>query len=421
MTATEVQEHLQRAHEYGQRANAIREAQKGDLTAEEATEIDALLDKREAALKEHKRCQRLLDAERAAAETAAPESDEKPQTEERSRDNLLRDGYVGYLRAGRSMSDTDAREAIFGHTRDLASAVRAQSGSIDTEGGYVMMPPVMLGEVLKEVDDATFMRQIGRVLPRTPPNGTLGFPFSDNSQVNVAWSSELTTADPTDITFGGREFKPQWVTSEVRFSRALLQGSVINVESYVRGEIAIILGEFLEQAYLTGHGGTRPLGVFTPHDNGVPASRDVTSAATNVIGYDDCIDTFYSLKAQYMRNASWLGSRAALKRVAKIKDNDGRPLWRDGLEAGDPSTLLGRPFYMSEFAPGENNSGNFVRNSYMLACGDFSKYWICDSDFMESQRLEELYARSNRVGVINRQQTDGAPVLAEAFARLKSA
>ena len=423
MTATQVQEHKQRAHEYGSRAQAIREKATGELTAEQAKEIDDLLDKREAALKDAKRDQRLLDAERAAAENAAPKAEDKPKGEERSRDDLLRDGFVGYLRG---TVDVESRDALRSYSRDAARILRpedfrAQSGSIDTEGGYVMMPPVMLGEVLKEVDDMVFMRQLSRVLPRTPPNGTLGFPYSDNSQVNIEWSSELTTATPTDIDFQGREFKPQWVTSEFRLSRPLLQGASINVEAYVRGEVAIITGEFLEQAYMTGTGGNRPLGVFTAHDNGIPASRDVTSDTTNVIGFDDVIDTFFELKVQYQRNASWLLSREALKRVVKIKGTDGHPIWREGLSGGDPSTLLARPVYMSEFAPA-GTSGAFARNDYMLAVGDFNRgYWICDSDFMEVQRLTELYARQNRIGVINRMQTDGAPVLAEAFARLKSA
>jgi hypothetical protein len=37
------------------------------------------------------------------------------------------------------------------------------------------------------------------------------------------------------------------------------------------------------------------------------------------------------------------------------------------------------------------------------------------------QRLVELYAESNQTGFIGRYQGDGAPVLGEAFARVKLA
>jgi HK97 family phage major capsid protein len=40
---------------------------------------------------------------------------------------------------------------------------------------------------------------------------------------------------------------------------------------------------------------------------------------------------------------------------------------------------------------------------------------------MTVQRLVELYAETNETGFIGRAEVDGAPVLAEAFARVKLA
>ncbi len=40
---------------------------------------------------------------------------------------------------------------------------------------------------------------------------------------------------------------------------------------------------------------------------------------------------------------------------------------------------------------------------------------------MEVQRLVELYAATNQVGLIGRMESDGMPVLEEAFARVKLA
>jgi len=40
---------------------------------------------------------------------------------------------------------------------------------------------------------------------------------------------------------------------------------------------------------------------------------------------------------------------------------------------------------------------------------------------MQIQRLNELYAETNQVGFIGRLGTDGAPVLEEAFVRVKLA
>ena len=43
---------------------------------------------------------------------------------------------------------------------------------------------------------------------------------------------------------------------------------------------------------------------------------------------------------------------------------------------------------------------------------------IADSLDVQVQRLSELYAASNQTGFIFRAETDGAPVLAEAFSRV---
>jgi HK97 family phage major capsid protein len=53
--------------------------------------------------------------------------------------------------------------------------------------------------------------------------------------------------------------------------------------------------------------------------------------------------------------------------------------------------------------------------------GDFSFYWIADAMTMEMQRLVELYATTNQIGLIGRLESDGMPVLGEAFVRVKLA
>jgi len=50
--------------------------------------------------------------------------------------------------------------------------------------------------------------------------------------------------------------------------------------------------------------------------------------------------------------------------------------------------------------------------------GDFSFYWIADSLQMEMQRLDELFAATNQVGFVGRLESDGMPVLEEAFVRV---
>ena len=71
------------------------------------------------------------------------------------------------------------------------------------------------------------------------------------------------------------------------------------------------------------------------------------------------------------------------------------------------------PIHASEYAP-----NTFTTGLYVGIVGDWSQYWIADALDMTVQRLVELYAATNQVGLIGRMESDGMPVLGEAFARV---
>nr|MDD3088111.1 phage major capsid protein [Candidatus Omnitrophota bacterium] len=142
-------------------------------------------------------------------------------------------------------------------------------------------------------------------------------------------------------------------------------------------------------------------------------SEDNTATA---ITFDGLINAKYSLKQQYLARASWIFHRDALKQLAKIKDKENRYIWEQSVQAGQPDRLLGRPFYMSEFAP-----NTFTAGQYVGIIGDYSFYYIADALDLQMQRLVELYAETNQVGYIARKEGDGAPVMPNAFARVQLA
>ena len=107
--------------------------------------------------------------------------------------------------------------------------------------------------------------------------------------------------------------------------------------------------------------------------------------------------------------------RDGVSKIAKLKDTTNNYLWQPSKKEAEPDMLLGLPVYQSEYVPNTFTTGLYVG---MLA--DFSYYWIADAMDVQLQRLVELYAETNQTGFIGRKETDGMPVLAEAFARLKT-
>ncbi len=166
---------------------------------------------------------------------------------------------------------------------------------------------------------------------------------------------------------------------------------------------------------MTGNGTNKPLGIFTASNAGIPTSRDVAASGTTAITCDDLIDVKYALKGQYHPRAQWVMHRDLVKMVAKLKNTaTGEYVWQPSTQAGQPDRLLGSAVNMSEFAPNTYTAG-----LYAAVYGDFDFYWICDADQLTLQVLNELYAVNNQVGYLFQYFGDGAPVCAEAFARLK--
>lgn len=284
-----------------------------------------------------------------------------------------------------------------------------------TQAGYLVPPQEFRMELIKEIADSTFMRQKGRVLP--PLNGaqSLGFPTRTAGMSSFAWGTELgtPTAD-TALTFGKREFKPKPGTSEILISKTLIR-NMVGADALIRSEIAEDIAIGLETAYMTGDGNNKPLGLFTNSVDGIPATRDVSTGNTATeVKFDGLYEAKYSVKGQYQANAEWIFHRLVVKQLAKLKDSDGQYIWQPSVVAGTPDMLLGKPVNMSEFAPYTLTTG-----LYAGIFGDLKRYWICDSLNLEIQVLMELYARSNQVDYITRLETDGAPTLAAAFARVK--
>lgn len=284
-----------------------------------------------------------------------------------------------------------------------------------TQAGYLVAPEKFVSELIRELDNATFMRQKARVLPALKGALSMGFPTRTAAMSSFAWGTELQApaADAT-LAFGKREFKPRPGTSEILISKTLAR-NVANIDAFIRGEIAAEVGANLEQAYMTGAGTTEPLGLFIASADGINVDRDVATGNTATeMKFDGLMEAKFALAAQYQVGAEWIFHRDGVKQLAKLKNTDGQYIWQPSVVLGTPDMLLGKPVNMSEYAPKTFTSGKYV-GMY----GNLKNYWICDSLAMEIQVLTELYARTNQIDYISRIETDGAPVLAAAFARIK--
>jgi len=297
----------------------------------------------------------------------------------------------------------------------VGNELRVMQSDSGVSGGYIGAPQQMVNRLIQKLDDMMFIRRLGTVIPVTGSD-SLGCPSLDTNNDDSDWTAEVGDVNTdSEMAFGTRELKPGMLSKEISISMRLLRVSALPIENLIMDRLAYKFALPQEKAFLTGSGVGQPLGLFTASANGIGTGRDYsTGNSGTAIAFDNLIGQKYNLKEQYQSAAQWLFSREAMGNIAKLKDGEGRYIWCVSPILGQPDTILGKPVNMSEWVPHV-----FTTGLYVGMYGDFSNYWIADGSGFSVQRLNELSARNNRIGFIGRGESDGMPVLEEAFTRVK--
>lgn len=295
---------------------------------------------------------------------------------------------------------------------------RNLQSDLDVSGGFVVSPEQAIGEFIKTADDSYVIRKLARSFTI---NATAGFaPNRTAKMASAAWGGELTTpTDDTALAFGQRRLEPHYMTGSIKVSRDLIRSAIMPVEQLVMDEFRRDFGDLEENAFMTGTGAQRPLGLFTANANGISTDRDFDSTSTTAVVHDQLVNAYYGLKERYRMRSSWIMNRTVISQVRKITVGDAGFIWQPALALGTPDTILGRPVYESEFVPGVLTAATPGR--YVGMIGDFSHYWIVDALLFEILVLQETAARTNQVEYVARRKVDAAPILEEAFSRLQLA
>ncbi len=378
-------------------ARAIHEAAEGRaLTTEEQTNMDAAFRDIGVLETELTRNRNLA----AFGDIAAPQQQaQRPEGGQRNaqQEAELRD-FNTFLRTGRIPQG------------------RALQVDPDTGGGYLAAPQVFVNNLIMAIDNQTFVRQWANVLPPIPTAQSIGLPYMASDIDDAEWVGELQTgSDDSGLQFGKRELHPHALAKRIKISNTLLR-MVPTIDAFALQRMAYKFQITWEKAGLTGNGNNKPLGVFVATPNGIPTSRDVSEGNTATSPtFDGVLAAKYTLKAAYWARARWLWHRDSVKKLALLKDGEGRYLWAESTRAGEPDTLAGLPFYVSEYVP-----NTFTTGQYVGILGDWKAgYQVVDTLNFAVQRLAELYAETNQTGFIGRWESDGMPVLPEAFVRVK--
>lgn len=307
--------------------------------------------------------------------------------------SLERRAFTNFLRLGDNRMD--------------AEEVRALIVGDDTKGGY-LAPAEFQTEVIRGILEISPIRQAVRV--GSTGAGSVILPKL-TGRPTASWVGEDEERPETTMTYGQIEIPIHEIACYIDVSLRLLEDAAINVESEISSELSQEFALKENAAFSHGDGAKKPLGI--QNVAGIP--EVVNGHATNV-NPDKLIALMYSLPQQYRNNGSWMMNGTTLGVVRTLKDAQGNYLWQPSYQAGQPSSLLGRPVIEDPEMP------DIANGAYPIIYGDFNKaYRIYDRVGMSVLRDPYTQATKGMVRFHARRRVGGGPVLTEALRKLKMA
>ena len=312
------------------------------------------------------------------------------------------DAPTGKAKSGRA---TDEYTAAFWRVmRDKAvphEIYNALQIGTDTEGGY-LVPDEYQRTLIEALQEQNIFRQLAHVI--TTGSGDRKIPVVA-SKGSASWIDEEAAYPESDDSFGQVSIGAYKLATMIKVSEELLNDSVFDMPSYIAKEFARRIGAAEEEAFFTGNGTGKPLGILAATGG---AGTGVTAASATAVTMDEVMDLFYSLRAPYRRNSVFIMNDATVKVLRKLKNGNGDYIWQPSVTAGTPDTLLNRPVYTSTFMPA------IAAGAKSILFGDLGYYWVADRAGRSFKRLNELYAPTGQVGFLSSERVDGKLILPEA-------
>jgi HK97 family phage major capsid protein len=152
------------------------------------------------------------------------------------------------------------------------------------------------------------------------------------------------------------------------YSAEIAQDAHIRLEDTLAFTAARELSVDIGAHLTTGDGSNKPNGFINAATNGGTAAGTGTTYGA-YFGPTDLVSLFYSLPSPYRENGSWQANATSIAQIRNSRTTVGEHIWQPAVSADAPETLLGRPIY-------ENPAMANGSAAKSVAFGDFSRYQV---------------------------------------------
>lgn len=306
------------------------------------------------------------------------------------------------------------RRAFEGFTRRGAERLGAEeikslTVGVDANGGY-LAPDEVGKELLKKLVEFSPVRQYAKVV--TISAGEVSYPRRV-SGTTASWVGEIADRTSSQPVFEQIKIAAHELATYVDVSTQLLEDNSFNLEGELVADLGEGFGKTEGTATVSGDGVGKPFGILNA--SGIAEVKSGNAGTLGATPADLLIDLYSKLQTAHAQNSAWAMNRNTLAIVRKIKDTTGAYIWQPGLQAGQPSTILGRPVIEMVDMP------DVAANAFPIVLGDWSGYRIVDRVGLTVMRDPFTLATKGQVRFHARRRVGADVTNPDRFVKLKIA
>lgn len=274
---------------------------------------------------------------------------------------------VDVLSRGMSLSADAAGSAMrmLGGRRDLTV------GSA-TGGGNTVATDLLSGSFIELLRNGMVLNAMGATF-LTDLNGNIAIP-SQTGTATAYWVAESGSPTESQQTVGQVTMTPKTVGAYTDYSRRLLLQSSLDVEAFVRADLAAIIGLAIQDAALNGTGSDQPTGILNASGIGAVVGGANGAAPT----YENMVDLAAQIEIANasMGNLAYLtNSKVAskLRKTPLLGNTVGVPIWTG---SGDSAVVAGYNARITNAMPSNLTKGTSVGVCSSIIFGNWADLLI---------------------------------------------
>lgn len=272
--------------------------------------------------------------------------------------------------ASRMMIARAARSSV-----DMQAYYRDLLAGTPTAGGNTVATELLGSSFIELLRNAMILDKLGITWLRDL-SGNIAIP-SQTGGAATYWVGENGTVTESQATFGQPTMTPKTIGALTDYSRRLLLQSSIDVEAFVRLDLATVLALGIQAAALNGSGASNePMGLLN--------AAGIGSVAGGVNGAAPTYDTMVDLESAVANANADVGTlayvtnsrvRGKLRKTQEFASTNGKPVWTSGRERGI-GEVLGYDALVTNAIPNTLTKGTSTGICSAIAFGNWADLMI---------------------------------------------